>query len=200
MSRLDYITIAIVAACILAIIFLVYKMTDLFSDKQPVVEPTEVEAGQVEQEDSTTYNYDIEDDAVDSGEASSDSGNENVAGEDGNNGSTTTTTSTSTPVVNEDDEDEERTPATTTTPIRRNDSGGKYMVIAGTFSKKANANTQLRQLKKLGYNNATIENFDRGKYDVILVDRFDNMAAAERLVKDLKAEGIKSYVKAKEEQ
>ncbi|MEZ4935043.1 MAG: hypothetical protein R2788_23290 [Saprospiraceae bacterium] len=58
----------------------------------------------------------------------------------------------------------------------------------------------MQQLKKLGYNNATVENFDRGKYDVILVDRFDNMAAAERLVKDLKAEGIKSYVKAKEEQ
>lgn len=200
MSRLDYITIAIVAACILAIIFLVYKMTDLFSDKQPVVDPIEVDGGKVEQEDSTTYNYDIEDDATDNGEASSDSGNKNVAGEDSNSGSTTTPTSTPT---SDDNEDEERMPTTTTpttTPTRTNDSGGKYMVIAGTFSKKANAKMQLQQLKKLGYNNATVENFDRGKFDVILVDRFDNMAAAERLVNDLKAEGIKSYVKAKEGQ
>ncbi|MEZ4954728.1 MAG: SPOR domain-containing protein [Saprospiraceae bacterium] len=200
MSRLDYITIAIVAACILAIIFLVYKMTDLFSDKQPVVDPIEVDGGEVEQEDSTTYNYEVEDDATDKGEASSDSGNDNVAGEGSNNGSTTPPATT--PVTKVEDEEEERTPINTptTSPTRTTDSGGKYMVIAGTFSKKANAKTQLQQLKKLGYNNATVENFDRGKYDVILVDRFDNMAAAERLVKDLKAEGIKSYDKAKEEQ
>jgi hypothetical protein len=35
MSRLDYITIAIVAVCILAIVFLVYKMTDLFKGETP---------------------------------------------------------------------------------------------------------------------------------------------------------------------
>ncbi|MEZ4935041.1 MAG: hypothetical protein R2788_23280 [Saprospiraceae bacterium] len=60
-------------------------MTDLFSDKQPVVDPIEVDGGEVEQEDSTTYNYEVEDDATDKREASSDSGNDNVAAEGSNN-------------------------------------------------------------------------------------------------------------------
>ena len=61
MSRLDYITIGIVAACILAIIFLVYKMTDLFKD-QPTTDPTETTTDIVEEEGDDLYNYDEEDD------------------------------------------------------------------------------------------------------------------------------------------
>ncbi len=197
MSRLDYITIAIVIACILAIIFLVYKMTDLFTDK-PAVNPVEIEGGTVEQEDSTTYNYNIDEETGTNGEAATDSKAATSAGQDKNPGTTTTTT---TPAA---DEEEERTPVAnpekTTPPKRPSSSSGKFMVIAGTFSQSVHAKAQLQHLKKLGFTNATIENFDRGKYDVILVDRFDNMAAAERLVKDLKAEGVSSYVKAKEGQ
>ena len=76
-------------------------------------------------------------------------------------------------------------------------SEGKYMVLAGSFSKKAGAEAQVKSLKKLGYNNAKLEIFDRGKFAVVVVDRFDNMADAERLVKKLNGDSVKSYVKAK---
>ncbi len=192
MSRLDYITIAIVAACILAIIFLVYKMTDLFNE-QPVVDPIESEVDKVEQEDST-YNYNIDEDSPEEGEASTDteptsSADEN-ADSDSNNSSTTS-----------DYDEEDKTPPPTNTISSSQTprpSSGRYMVIAGTFAQKASAKKQLQKLKKMGYSDATIEPFDRGKFDVVLAGRFDNMADAERLVKDLTAEDIKSYVKMKE--
>ena len=194
MSRLDYITIGIVAACILAIIFLVYKMTDLFGG-EPTSDSIENTTKKVEEEgDSTTYDYKIDEEKKEVGEATTDdSANTNAA----NGNDTKTTSDNSATKTNE--EDEVRTPVNTDRPtstITR--STGKYMVIAGTFSKKASAQQQLKKLKGMGFNNASIEPFDRGKFDVVLVDRFDNMAAAERLVKDLKAEGVSSYVKAKE--
>lgn len=74
---------------------------------------------------------------------------------------------------------------------------GKYMVISGGFSVKASADILVTKLHKLGYENARVEPFDRGKYAAVIVDRFDNMSEAERLVKKLKEDGIKSYVKAK---
>ncbi|HHM21495.1 MAG TPA: SPOR domain-containing protein [Bacteroidetes bacterium] len=182
MSRLDYITIGIVAACILAIVFLVYKMTDLFDD-QPADDTIENTSGEVEEESGDVYDYNV-DSVETAGEAATDS----VAApeESTEEGATAA----------ESGEEVRFTPdPATATPVRKR---GKFMVIAGTFSQKDNAKKQLRQLKKLGYTNASVEIFDRGKYAVVLVDRFNNMAAAERLVKDLRAEGISSYVKVKE--
>ena len=73
---------------------------------------------------------------------------------------------------------------------------GKYLVIAGTFKVKNSAEIQLKELKNLGYENASTHSFDIGKYTVVLVDRFDDKAKARRLVNDLKAEGVSSYVKS----
>jgi cell division septation protein DedD len=50
----------------------------------------------------------------------------------------------------------------------------------------------------MGYKSASVEIFDRGKYAVILVDRFDNMADAERLQKKLKADKVAAYIKLKD--
>ena len=188
MSRLDFITIAIVAACILAIIFLVFKMTDLFNQPTPAVDNIENTATKVEEEDDGVYDYNIEED--DEEEATGGHSSDNTTTTDDAGSTDDTTTSTY-----EEEEDEETTPVTTR---RRYGKDGKYLVIAGTFSKEANADRQLRKLKNLGFNHASVEHFDRGKYAVLLVDRFDNMASAERLVKDLKAEGVSGYVKVKE--
>ena len=73
----------------------------------------------------------------------------------------------------------------------------KRCSLAGSFSKKAFAESQVKKLNKLGYDNARVEMFDRGKYAVVLVDRFGNMAQAEKMVKALSADGVKSYVKMK---
>ncbi|HFA52234.1 MAG TPA: hypothetical protein ENJ95_24715 [Bacteroidetes bacterium] len=193
MSRLDYITIAIVAACILAIIFLVSKMTDLFGDSA-TTDKIENVADTVEEEgtDSDTYDYETEtkedgtDDAPATDESTADEGTSSSDSEPATDGTSSST-----------DADED-TSTTATTGHNSHSNAGKYMVIAGTYMKKANAVSQVRKLKKLGFENARVELFDRGKFAIVLVDRFSTMASAERLVKDLKAEGISSYVKAKE--
>lgn len=188
MSKLDYITIAIVAICILAIIFLVYKMTDLFGDK-PTKDKIENVSDQVETEDDT---YDPSADL--SGDASTD--------ESETPGTSTETTGTET-------SEEEVVPSTPaeedipqveseTEPLPRRSTGGKYMVFAGTFTKKSLADAQVRRLRANGYENAKVEIFDRGKYAVVLVDRFNSKAAAERLRDKLEADGVKCYVKAKQ--
>ena len=196
MSRLDYITIGIVAACILAIIFLVYKMTDLFGGdtNTDLIENT---SKKVEEENDSTYNYNIDEGDEGLGESTTDNATTTTASTDNKLNNTATPSNN---IV--DKEEEARTPSPVEKPVTkapaRSQSSGKFMVIAGTYAQKSSAQRQLKTLRSLGYNNAAIESFDRGKYDVVLVDRFDNMAAAERLVKDLKAEGIASYVKAKE--
>lgn len=208
MSKLDYVTIAIVGICIMAILFLVYKMTNVFNtDKQ--TDQTEISADSVETEDDAVYDYEI-DESVDSTEASTPAGN---AASDKSAATKPATTSvpadkaetavSDTPAEDDEVATTEKTstkkPASsaTDTAEKTTYSEGKYMVLAGSFIQKSSAEAQVKQLKKLGYNNARLEIFDRGKYAVVLVDRFGNMAEAERLVKKLSGDGVKSYVKAK---
>lgn len=214
MSRLDYVTIAIVGICILAIMFLVYKMTNVFGG-EPKTDNTEMSADSVEAEDDTVYDYEI-DEAIDSSSTTS--------GTQGNGTTDRTTTSkpatTSVPAdksetsASETDAEDDLADAgksstgknsstkpsgTTSTDddIQASASKGKFMVLAGSFKQMASAEAQLKKLKKLGYDNARIEPFNRGAYAVVLVDRFGNMADAEKLVKELSGDGIKSYVKTK---
>ncbi len=209
MSKLDYVTIAIVGICIMAILFLVYKMTNVFKDgKQP--DKTEIAADNVESED--VYDYEI-DETVDS---TSDQGAKGNAVSDQSTATKPATTSVpadkaETSVADTKGEDEvqeaveEATGAKTTKPAKpiagetaeATYPDGKYMVIAGSFKVKESADKTVSKLRKLGYDNARVELFDRGKFAVVMVDRFGNMAEAERLVKKLGGDGIKSYVKAK---
>lgn len=206
MSKLDYVTIAIVGICILAIVFLVYKMTNVFNGDSSK-DKTEIPADSIETEDEGVYDYEIDNNVDSTGGQSS--------------GTTTTTqpTTTTTPsdkagtsassAPAEDDaptttSNSGGTKSTTSTGSTTTDSEqktnyseGKFMVLAGSFSKKAFAEAQVKKLDKMGYDNARVEIFDRGKYAVVLVDRFDNMAEAERLVKKLSGDGVKSYVKIK---
>lgn len=206
MSKLDYVTIAIVGICIMAILFLVYKMTNVFNtDKQ--ADQTEISADSVETEDDAVYDYEI-DETVDSTETSAPAGN---AASDKSAATKPATTSVpadkaetaASDTPSEDDvtpaEKTTSKPASSTsdTAEKTTYSEGKYMVLAGSFKQKSSAEAQVKQLKKMGYNNARLEIFDRGKYAVVLVDRFGNMAEAERLVKKLSGDGVKSYVKAK---
>lgn len=206
MSKLDYVTIAIVGICILAIVFLVYKMTNVFNGDSSK-DKTEIPADSVETEDEGVYDYEIDN---------------NVDSTAGQSSGTTTTTQPATTTTPSDKagtsassapaEDDAPTTtsnsggtksttstgsASTDSEPKTNYSEGKFMVLAGSFSKKAFAEAQVKKLDKMGYDNARVEIFDRGKYAVVLVDRFDNMAEAERLVKKLSGDGVKSYVKIK---
>lgn len=92
-----------------------------------------------------------------------------------------------------------KAPATNNTSTRTYSNSGAFMVLAGSFSVRANADNQVSKLKRLGYSNARVEPFDRGAYAVVLVDRFDRESEARALVKELKSDHrIESYVKRKE--
>lgn len=211
MSKLDYVTIAIVGICIMAILFLVYKMTNVFKEGKQT-EKTEIAADSVETEAEDVYDYEI-DESVDSTGSTSSKGN---AVSDQTTATKPATTSVpaekaETSAANTKGEDEiedaveEATGVKSTKPSKSSAgeeasstyAGGKYMVIAGSFKIKESADKTVAKLKKLGYENARVELFDHGKYAVVLVDRFDNMAEAERLVKKLGGDSVKSYVKAK---
>ena len=204
MSKLDYVTIAIVGICIMAILFLVYKMTNVFGGDTPK-DKTEVVADSVEIEDSDVYDYEI-DQNVDStgatkGNAASDKTKTTAPA---NNTESSATNSPAEDDVEDAVKEATGTKTTANTGSSASDgaeksnySDGKYLVLAGSFSKKAFADSQAKKLNKLGYDNARVEMFDRGKYAVVLVDRFDNMAEAERLVKKLNGDSVKSYVKIK---
>lgn len=194
MSRLDYITIAIVAACILAIIFLVYKMTDLFKKGEVDSNKIETVTDTIEEEDDDVYDYEI-DNAVDSiGAAATDKTTQPAPSQP---------SSPATPSVKETELDAADSPSendTETPPSVKAKPEGRYMVLGGSFTKKALAEAEARKLKEKGYDHASVEIFDRGKYAVVMIDRFDNMADAEKLVKKLKSDNVKCYIKMKSAQ
>lgn len=191
MSRLDYITVGIVALCILAIVFLVYKMTDLFSGDKDA-EKTEIAADTVEVDDGL-IDYTIQEDP--------DSTTAAPATPSSKPSSPATTTQKELDATSSAAEDDvavkKDTPPTTTDPAPST-SSDNFLVIAGSFKQKSGAQQEVQRLQKLGYKNAKVELFDRGSLAVVLVDRFDNMAEAERVVKDLKDDKVNAYVKRKE--
>ncbi len=207
MSKLDYVTIAIVGICIMAILFLVYKMTNVFKGDK-ATEKTELTVDSLNSEDDDVYDYEIDENVDSTGTNASSASTDNTSASKPSKTSVETKTETSASSSPAEDDLEDAVQAATDTKSSRGNSAtdsaekatyseGKYMVLAGSFSKKAFAQDHVKKLNKLGYENAHVEIFDRGKYAVVLVDRFNNMADAERLVKKLSADSVKSYVKVK---
>jgi cell division septation protein DedD len=63
---------------------------------------------------------------------------------------------------------------------------GKHLVIVGNFLQAVNAQQRLEELKKAGFNNVEIVNFDLSEYHTVCAGRFDDVNEARRLVKKLK--------------
>ncbi|MEO5906643.1 MAG: SPOR domain-containing protein [Saprospiraceae bacterium] len=63
---------------------------------------------------------------------------------------------------------------------------GKHMVIVGNFLQLVNANQRLQELKKAGFNDVEVVNFDLSEYHTVTAGRFDDVNEARRLVKKLK--------------
>lgn len=194
MSRLDYVTIAIVAVCVAALIYLVYMTTNLLGGTprdEAVANPSALE-----QEDSYTgteeyYPEDttaaFEDSYPDQGEPASDEGYDSgkaPAYEDATNEAQSSGGEAK--AAAEDPKADYASVAT-----------GQYMVLAGTFKYKGNAENMVRQLRSMGYSGASVELFDRGAFAVALVDRFDGLKDAQALKAELTSKGIEAYVKQK---
>ncbi len=201
MSKLDYITIAIVVVCVAALIYLVYSVISLMGNPKPA--PTEqvesppaddfydedstytYESGGYTADgesapgpDSTTYDYD----APDPADTPADAGSR-------------------TPTSYEEEEsatDADPEPYEETERADPYDPSAAYMVVAGTFEYKDGAEAEVRRLRNLGYASAEYGLFNRGAYAAVIVDRFSDVADARALAEELRTRhGIEAYVHEK---
>ena len=74
----------------------------------------------------------------------------------------------------------------TTTTTVESSGDGKHLVIVGNFLQRDNAEQRLQELKKAGFSNVEIVNFDLSEYHAVSAGRFDDVNEARRLVKKLK--------------
>jgi len=84
-------------------------------------------------------------------------------------------------------------------PVKRHKSssgGGSYLVVAGSYLVKDNANKMKKKLYNLGYN-SEIVNFDLSQYYSVLAGRFSSRREANEAVNILKRNGIDCYVHRK---
>jgi cell division protein FtsN len=171
MSRTDYVTLGIVAVCLVALAFLIYKMVNLNQDPKPDEDQLEQylqadtlttpEAYVPEEQDTIEYEAEermLDEEAQDEAEISS-----------------------------IDDYPESEPEAST----------GDYLVIAGSFRQRMNAELQATRLRKMGFNQARMELFNRGAFAVVLVDRFSDLAEAQTLVNTLAAKGVEARIQKK---
>ncbi len=75
-------------------------------------------------------------------------------------------------------------------------TAGQHLVIAGNFTQKVNAEQRVAELKKAGYKDAEVINFDLSEYHTVCVGRFSDVNEARKLVKKLKDyQKIDAYVR-----
>ena len=78
-------------------------------------------------------------------------------------------------------------PKTVSAPVTSASStNGKHLVIAGNFSQLVNAQQRADELKKAGFKETEIINFDLSEYHTVCVGRFSDVNEARKLVKKLK--------------
>lgn len=71
---------------------------------------------------------------------------------------------------------------------------GRYLVIAGSFRQKANAEQRVKDLRGAGFNDTRLEKFNRGTYAVALAGQTDRFSAAERLAGQIVGAGFEAKV------
>lgn len=86
----------------------------------------------------------------------------------------------------------------TNTQVNSGNSKGRYMVIAGSYLVKDNANRMKRRLKDLGYNQSDIVVFDLSQYHSVIAARYSSYDKALRTSNELKRRGVDCYVHAQQ--
>lgn len=209
MSKLDVLTIAIVIVCLAALGYLVYKIVNLVNPPDETTTSIQDSYEDPSTTDESTYSdwddevntagddVDLDDDQLDN-YADTDG---NTAGSASGNYSEDEMDNETSGLAEENDLDKgstsgsaATTPAVETPAATTNSNSGRYMVIAGSYRQRVNADNQVARLRKMGYNNAQVSLFDRGSFAVVLVDRFNNYGDAKRLVNELTGKGIEAIV------
>ncbi|MCI5081190.1 MAG: SPOR domain-containing protein [Saprospiraceae bacterium] len=212
MSRLDYVTIGIVIAILAILGFLVFKVMDLVNEDDSVqseqTEQTVADLQNYEPEEEDTYTYDdegdiikedietalpatdvdLDDDELGGYDEIADEPIDEYAADEAKEESIDDKTTSSTPASYDDEYADESSTGV---------AEGEYMVIAGSYRIKANADNAARDLRKKGYANAATGLFNKGAYANVIVDRFSSIDRAKELAKELKAKGIEAYVQKK---
>jgi cell division protein FtsN len=185
MSKIDYITIAVVVICISLLGLVFWKVADLNWAEENIQGTEEsILADEEEEEEAAPFldeNYDVTD----------------FVAED----STTVPIETTPVVVPEEEKTKEKViskePVIETKPVKAaekvevvppvNTLKEEYLVWGGSFSTRLGAEEEQAKFKKLGYNKAEISLFDKGKYAVVIVGRYPTQAQAQALVNELKS-------------
>lgn len=190
MSKLDYLTMVIVAVCLAAVIFIGVKVYNLGNTQHPLEEPPQQEladnrsespadddiarepspAGKPEEDRaaSPSVEWDVDDDEV-------------------------------TPSLEQDiPEKEYDTPSESPAAVSSGTGSGVFLVLAGSFRLRSGAEAEVQRLKKLGYEHAEVTLFNSGTFAAVLVDRFDRVENAQKLVNELQTKHrIEAYVHEK---
>lgn len=180
MSRSDYINIGIIAVCLLALIFLVYKFVNLDSPKPPAGETAAGPSEEAYYPDplpaDPAYQYDPASDTLQGTSPSTESPSSTVQAE-----------TAPEPEISKNEGIEETVSSST----------GDYLVLAGSFRQRANAEAVVRRLKNKGYAEAELSLFNRGAYATVLAGRFETYAEAQARVSALKKDGVDAYIQKK---
>ncbi len=181
MAKPDLLTISIVVVCLAGLIFLVVRTFDLLKTddtssegEQLMEEVVQEPAPAAEEEVSTDYYFD---DVEQTGAVD----NQEVTGspEDFR----------TIPPKDSDMSVEEYQ------AINQQADNGLYMVIAGSYKVRRNAEKEVARLQSLGYTTARVGVFNQGTYASVLVNAFNSKADASALVAELKAQhNIPSYI------
>lgn len=78
-------------------------------------------------------------------------------------------------------------------PARSTSAGGNYLVIAGSYMQKENAQTMRSKLARLGHD-AEIVNFDNSNIHVVTSGRYATRSDADAVARQLSGKGIDNYV------
>lgn len=194
MSRIDLLTIAVVIVCVLALGLLIYNVVNITGGEDGGTEL-------VEQEDSYDEYFDDNDSNGSSTEEGSVPADEEELDQgiaDENTEEDQVELQENSLIADEELDNSDESLPEQYAPKTLGSVGGAYLLIAGSFSSKANAEKHAEKIKNLGYANAVVEPFDRGTINVVLVDRYDQLSTARNEVRTLKNEhGIAAYVKKK---
>jgi cell division septation protein DedD len=183
MSKIDYITIAVVVICISLLGLVFWKVADLNWTEENIQE-TEESVQVDDAEEAAPFldeNYDVTD----------------FVAEDSSSDAMETTPV----VVPEEEKTKEKVnikePVIETKPVKVpekveaiapvNTLKEEYLVWGGSFSTRLGAEEEQAKFKKLGYNKAEVSLFDKGKYAVVIVGRYPTQAQAQALVNELRS-------------
>lgn len=89
--------------------------------------------------------------------------------------------------------------STTNNPtVNQGNENGKYMVIAGSYLIKENAERMRKRIADLGYQQSSLVVFDLSQYHSVVAARFSDYDKALKVSNELKRRGVDCYVHAQQ--